>query len=117
MIGNVSPGEVNCEYTLNTLRYADWVKELKNDKVKKRDELMLPWNRLSKATGKTAANSILDNNSANENLSMFNKQKLPEIASHSSKKSVSLSKEQRSKRILPIFSKFQETPQSENSSF
>lgn len=42
MIGNISPSEVNCEYTLNTLRYADWVKELRNDKPKKKDELLLP---------------------------------------------------------------------------
>lgn len=42
MIGNISPGEINCEYTLNTLRYADRVKELKNEKNKKKDELMLP---------------------------------------------------------------------------
>ena len=33
MIGNISPGEINCEYTLNTLRYADRVKELKNEKA------------------------------------------------------------------------------------
>jgi kinesin family protein 2/24 len=43
MIGNISPAEVNCEYTLNTLRYADRVKELKNNNRKgKKDELMLP---------------------------------------------------------------------------
>jgi kinesin family protein 2/24 len=29
MIGNVSPNINNCEYTLNTLKYADRVKELK----------------------------------------------------------------------------------------
>lgn len=29
MIGNVSPNLSNCEYTLNTLKYADRVKELK----------------------------------------------------------------------------------------
>jgi kinesin family protein 2/24 len=29
MIGNVSPNFCNCEYTLNTLKYADRVKELK----------------------------------------------------------------------------------------
>lgn len=29
MIGNVSPAEGSCEHTLNTLRYADRVKELK----------------------------------------------------------------------------------------
>lgn len=44
MIGNVSPAQNNCEYTLNTLRYADRVKELKNNNKKKskKDELMLP---------------------------------------------------------------------------
>lgn len=45
MIGNISPCLANCEYTLNTLRYADRVKELKKDakdrpKVKG-DDLML----------------------------------------------------------------------------
>ena len=29
MIGNISPGALSCEHTLNTLRYADRVKELK----------------------------------------------------------------------------------------
>lgn len=42
MIGNISPGSLNSEYTLNTLRYADRVKELKNDKFKKKSDLMLP---------------------------------------------------------------------------
>lgn len=42
MIGNISPSDTNCEYTLNTLRYADRVKELRNDKPKKKDELLLP---------------------------------------------------------------------------
>ncbi|EPY30205.1 kinesin family member 2/24 [Strigomonas culicis] len=32
MIGNVSPASGSCEHTLNTLRYADRVKELKKDK-------------------------------------------------------------------------------------
>lgn len=46
MIGNISPSSNCCEHTLNTLRYADRVKELKKDKTKvpdkdrdKRDEL------------------------------------------------------------------------------
>jgi hypothetical protein len=73
MIGNVSPGEVNCEYTLNTLRYADRVKELKNEKIKKKDELMLPRQRVSKPITKTLGNSNFENHSTNENLSMFNK--------------------------------------------
>ena len=47
MIGNVSPTTPNCEYTLNTLRYADRVKELKKDAKDKdrtgpKNELMLP---------------------------------------------------------------------------
>ena len=45
MIGNISPAVSNCEYTLNTLRYADRVKELKKDKDQRthlNDELMLP---------------------------------------------------------------------------
>ena len=44
MIGNVSPAISNCEYTLNTLRYADRVKELKKDKESRTqmDDLMLP---------------------------------------------------------------------------
>jgi len=31
MIANVSPAEMCCEHSLNTLRYADRVKELKKD--------------------------------------------------------------------------------------
>lgn len=31
MIANISPGSSCCEHTLNTLRYADRVKELKKD--------------------------------------------------------------------------------------
>lgn len=38
MIGNISPSTVNCEYSLNTLRYADRVKELKKD-AKDRDKM------------------------------------------------------------------------------
>jgi len=52
MIGNINPCQTNCEHTLNTLRYADRVKELKKqgcedygpgDKLSK--ELMLPRNQ------------------------------------------------------------------------
>jgi kinesin family protein 2/24 len=51
MIGNISPAHTSCEHTLNTLRYADRVKELKrptetNVPLTKMDllakELMLP---------------------------------------------------------------------------
>ena len=35
MIGNISPALGSCEHTLNTLRYADRVKELKNGNNKK----------------------------------------------------------------------------------
>lgn len=38
MIGNISPSTINCEYSLNTLRYADRVKELKKD-VKDREKM------------------------------------------------------------------------------
>ena len=31
MIANVGPGSLSCEHTLNTLRYADRVKELKKE--------------------------------------------------------------------------------------
>jgi kinesin family protein 2/24 len=45
MIGCVSPNSLSCEHTLNTLRYADRVKELKNTKMDKGNlkdkELML----------------------------------------------------------------------------
>jgi kinesin family protein 2/24 len=45
MIANVSPGSLSCEHTLNTLRYADRVKELKKESgpkvITKDRELML----------------------------------------------------------------------------
>ena len=43
MIGAVSPASNNCEHTLNTLRYADRVKELKKDAKERRagDEIMM----------------------------------------------------------------------------
>lgn len=44
MICTISPAKTNCEYTLNTLKYADWVKELRHGKsTRDYDELMLPW--------------------------------------------------------------------------
>lgn len=43
MIGNVSPGLLSCEHTLNTLRYSDRVKELKKGTGKDNaNPLMLP---------------------------------------------------------------------------
>ena len=41
MIANVSPASGNCEHTLNTLRYSDRVKELKNEKREAAHPLML----------------------------------------------------------------------------
>lgn len=41
MIGNIGPCTSCCEHTLNTLRYADRVKELKNENRGKSDEMML----------------------------------------------------------------------------
>jgi kinesin family protein 2/24 len=35
MIANISPASICCEQTLNTLKYADRVKELKKDDGKK----------------------------------------------------------------------------------
>lgn len=39
MIGNVSPNLSNCEYTLNTLKYADRVKELKKVYIIRKKEI------------------------------------------------------------------------------
>ncbi len=44
MIGNIGPCTSCCEHTLNTLRYADRVKELKNENRDKTNELMLARN-------------------------------------------------------------------------
>ena len=38
MIANVSPASSCCEHTLNTLRYADRVKELKSDGAKPKNK-------------------------------------------------------------------------------
>ncbi len=43
MIGNISPSSDSCDYTLNTLWYAEWVKDLKSEKNKSKDPLFLPW--------------------------------------------------------------------------
>ena len=45
MIATVSPGINSCEYTLNTLRYADRVRELKKGKKNVDDGLMLSRNK------------------------------------------------------------------------
>lgn len=42
MIANISPASGCCEHTLNTLRYSDRVKELKNENRKAANALMLP---------------------------------------------------------------------------
>jgi len=47
MIANVSPCASCCEHTLNSLRYADRVKELKREDRDKADPLMLPRNGIS----------------------------------------------------------------------
>jgi kinesin family protein 2/24 len=41
MIGNVSPASGSCEHTLNTLRYADRVKELRKDGRERTNEAMM----------------------------------------------------------------------------
>merc|ERR1719376_587026 len=38
MIANISPSNRSCEHTLNTLRYADRVKELKKGKNKSKSK-------------------------------------------------------------------------------
>lgn len=47
MIANVSPCASCCEHTLNSLRYADRVKELKRENRDKVDPLMLPRNGIN----------------------------------------------------------------------
>lgn len=44
MIGNISPSSDSCDYSLNTLRYAERVKDLKSEKNKntQKDPLFLP---------------------------------------------------------------------------
>ncbi len=44
MIATITPTLSSCEYTLNTLRYADRVRELKKGKKNRGDEMMLSRN-------------------------------------------------------------------------
>jgi len=48
MIGNISPCASNCEHTLNTLRYADRVKELKKPNNKELNEQLSNLDMLAK---------------------------------------------------------------------
>lgn len=81
MIGNISPSIGSCEHTLNTLRYADRVKELKkpgeggalNPSDKLARELMLP--RLNQNSTK----QVIDPNAARPNIVCPNQVKLPKI--------------------------------------
>lgn len=50
MIGTVTPAITSCEYTLNTLRYADRVRELKEGKKGRIDEMMLSRNKKKMTT-------------------------------------------------------------------
>lgn len=77
MVANIGPTISCCEHTLNTLRYADRVKELKKENRDQSNALMLPrqannskkyelkrknsFEDMSKLTGMAAINSNIDN--------------------------------------------------------
>lgn len=69
MIGNISPISSNCEYTLNTLRYAERVRELKKEKRKrsKVNSLMLPRNSLTRSPNKKKIKKPKKTNSTEKN--------------------------------------------------
>jgi kinesin family protein 2/24 len=80
MISNISPGSSSCENTLNTLKYADRVKELKKPRDSDPDEdplgleLMLPRNRVNHL--KLVMEE--DPEDINENNNNYNIRKAPE---------------------------------------
>jgi len=68
MIGNISPALGSCEHTLNTLRYADRVKELKSGKTSK------PTNR-----GSLADNLMLARNNKHSTKTMIKEDRNSEV--------------------------------------
>lgn len=62
MIANVSPCASCCEHTLNSLRYADRVKELKKDDREKVDPLMLPRNGIQTTKRELRKQTSVDTN-------------------------------------------------------
>ncbi|KAL0481387.1 kinesin family member [Acrasis kona] len=58
MVANVAPGGTSCEHTLNTLRYADRVKEMKNPDELKRQQARL---REAQANGEIKRQQMIAN--------------------------------------------------------